>query len=100
MLATATIGASLLGYLSWWVTAIFLVREVAVTILRFAVIKKGVIPASKGGKLKTFFQNFGVGFYILPLPTVFNLPRDIFMAIAVYLTISTGVDYFRKALKK
>ena len=100
MLATATIGASLLGYLSWWVTAIFLIREVAVTILRFAVIKKGVIPASKGGKLKTFFQNFGVGFYILPLPTVLNLPRGIFMAIAVYLTISTGVDYFRKALRK
>ena len=100
MLATATVGASLLSYLSWWVTAIFLIREVAVTILRFAVIKKGVIPASKGGKLKTFFQNFGVGFYILPLPTALNLPRDIFMAIAVYLTISTGVDYFRKALKK
>ena len=100
MLATATVGASLLGYLSWWVTAIFLIREVAVTILRFAVIKKGVIPASNGGKLKTFFQNFGVGFYIFSLPTMLNLPRDIFMAIAVYLTISTGVDYFRKALKK
>jgi CDP-diacylglycerol--glycerol-3-phosphate 3-phosphatidyltransferase len=100
MLATATIGTSLLGYLSWWVTAIFLIREIAVTILRFAVIKKGVIPASKGGKLKTFFQNFGVGFYILPLPAELNLPRDIFMAIAIYLTISTGVDYFRKALKK
>ncbi len=38
MLATATIGASLLGYLSWWVTGIFLIREIAVTILRFAVI--------------------------------------------------------------
>jgi len=100
MLATATIGASLLGYLSWWVTGIFLIREIAVTILRFAVIKKGVIPASRGGKLKTFFQNFGVGFYILPLSAVLDLPRDIFMAIAIYLTISTGVDYFRKALKK
>ena len=100
MLATATIGASILGFLSWWVTAIFLIREIAVTILRFAVIKKGVIPASKGGKLKTFFQSFGVGFYILPLPTYLNLPRDIFMAIAIYLTISTGVAYFRNALKR
>lgn len=100
MLATASIGASILGMLSWWVTAIFLIREVAVTILRFAVIKKGVIPASKGAKVKTFFQSFGVGFYILPLPSYLNLPRDIFMAIAIYLTISTGVTYFRKALKK
>jgi CDP-diacylglycerol--glycerol-3-phosphate 3-phosphatidyltransferase len=100
MLATASIGASFLGMLSWWVTAIFLIREVAVTILRFAVIKKGVIPASKGAKVKTFFQSFGVGFYILPLPSYLNLPRDIFMAVAIYLTISTGVTYFRKALKK
>jgi CDP-diacylglycerol--glycerol-3-phosphate 3-phosphatidyltransferase len=36
----------------------------------------------------------------LPLPTALNLPRDIFMAVAIYLTISTGVDYFRKALKR
>ena len=100
MLATASIGASILGMLSWWVTAIFLIREVAVTILRFAVIKKGVIPASKGAKLKTFFQSFGVGFYILPLPSYLNIPRDLFMAVAIYLTISTGVDYFRKVFRK
>ena len=100
MLATACIGASLLGMLSWWVTAIFLIREIAVTILRFAVIKNGVIPASKGAKLKTFFQNFSVGLYILPLPSYLNLPRDLFTAVAVYLTIITGVDYFRKVFKK
>ena len=100
MLATASIGASLLGMLSWWVTAIFLIREIAVTILRFAVIKKGVIPASKGAKLKTFFQSFGVGFYILPLPSYLNIPRDLFMAVAIYLTITTGVDYFRKVFRK
>ena len=100
MLATASIGASVLGMLSWWVTAIFLIREVAVTILRFAVIKNGVIPASMGAKLKTFFQSFGVGFYILPLPSYLNIPRDLFMAVAIYLTITTGVDYFRKVLRK
>ena len=100
MLATASIGASILGMLSWWVTAIFLIREVAVTILRFAVIKNGVIPASKGAKLKTFFQSFGVGFYILPLPSYLNIPRDLFMAVAIYLTITTGVDYFRKVFRK
>ena len=100
MLATASISASLLGMLSWWVTAIFLIREIAVTILRFAVIKKGVIPASKGAKLKTFFQNFSVGFYILPLPSYLNIPRGLFTAVAVYLTITTGVDYFRKVFRK
>ena len=100
MLATAAIGSSLLGMMSWWITAALLIREVAVTVLRFAVIKNGVIPASKGAKRKTFFQSFGVGFYILPLPTWLHLPRDIFMAYAIYLTITTGIDYFRKALNK
>jgi CDP-diacylglycerol--glycerol-3-phosphate 3-phosphatidyltransferase len=100
MLATALIGTSILGLLSWWVTAILLFREIAVTLLRFAVIKKGVIPASKGAKRKTFFQSFGVGFYILPLPIWLHTPRDIFMAYAIYLTITTGLDYFRQVLKK
>jgi CDP-diacylglycerol--glycerol-3-phosphate 3-phosphatidyltransferase len=100
MLATAAIGLSILGLLSWWVTAILLFREIAVTVLRFAVIKDGVIAASKGAKLKTFFQSFGVGFYILPLPTWLHIPRDIFMAIAIYLTISTGMAYFKQVLKK
>ncbi len=100
MLATAAIGSSLLGMMSWWITAVLLIREVAVTLLRFAVIKNGVIPASKGAKRKTFFQSFGGGFYILPLPTWLPLPRDIFMAYAIYLTITTGIDYFRKALNK
>ena len=100
MLATAAIGTSIIGLLSWWVTAIFLIREIAVTILRFAVIKQGVIPARKGAKLKTFLQNFGVGFYILPLPTFLHLLRDIFMAAAILLTITTGIDYFKKVLKK
>lgn len=100
MLATATIISSSLGLLSWWITVIFLTREVLVTVLRIAVLKKGVIPASRGGKLKTFFQNFGVGFYILPLPTYLNLPRDIFMSIAILLTITTGIDYFKRAFAK
>ena len=100
MLATAAIGSSLLGMMSWWITAVLLIREVAVTLLRFAVIKNGVIPASKGAKRKTFFQSFGVGFYILPLPSWLHLPRDVFMAYAIYLTITTGIDYFRKALNK
>lgn len=100
MLATAAIGASILGLLSWWVTAILLFREVAVTVLRFTVIKDGVIPASKGAKLKTLFQSFGVGFYILPLPTWLHIPRDIFMAIAIYLTITTGLAYFKRVIKK
>jgi len=99
-IGAAMVGLSMQGKLWWWVTILILVREVSVTLLRLTVIKDGVIPASKGGKLKATFQGFGVGFYILPLPTWLHIPRDLFMAVAIYLTITTGYDYFKKVLKK
>jgi CDP-diacylglycerol--glycerol-3-phosphate 3-phosphatidyltransferase len=65
-IATALIGLSVLGKISWWITAIILIREVGVTVLRFVVIKREVISANRGGKIKSLLQNFSVGFYILP----------------------------------
>mgnify|MGYP003352981332 CR=1 FL=1 len=96
----ALISLNYLHRLFWWVTVIILVREISVTLLRLIVLKDGVIPASKGGKLKTFFQGFGIGFYILPLPQYLHLPRDLFMGIAVILTITSGYDYFKKVLMR
>jgi len=98
-IGTAMIGLSILGKLWWWVTIVILVREVAVTVLRLAVIRGGVIPASKGGKLKTLMQGFGVGFYILPLPSWLHIPRDIFMAATIVITLTTGFDYFKKVIQ-
>ena len=99
-IATALIGLSYLEKLPWWVTVIILSREVSVTVLRFAVLKREVISASKGGKFKTLIQNFSVGLYILPLPSSLFLPRDILLGIAIFLTLSTGFYYFRSALRK
>lgn len=99
-IGTAMVGLSMLHKLWWTVTIIILLREIGVTVLRLVVIKDGVIPASKGGKMKTLFQGFGIGFYILPLPSYLHLPRDIFMAIAVLLTITSGYDYFKKVLSR
>jgi len=99
-IATALIGLSILGKMPWWVTAIILIREIGVTILRFAVIKREVISANRGGKLKSLIQNFSVGFYILPLPTYLFLPRDILLGIAIALTVWKGIEYFRNVLVK
>ena len=99
-IATALIGLSILGKMPWWVTLLILVREIGVTILRFAVIKREVISANRGGKLKSLLQNFSVGFYILPLPESLYLPRDILLGIAIVLTIWTGLEYFRQAMKQ
>jgi CDP-diacylglycerol--glycerol-3-phosphate 3-phosphatidyltransferase len=97
-IGTAMIGLSIQGKLWWWVTIVILFREIAVTLLRLVVIRDGVIPASKGGKLKTMMQGFGIGFYILPLPSWLHLPRDIFMAATIAITLTTGFDYFKKVL--
>jgi CDP-diacylglycerol--glycerol-3-phosphate 3-phosphatidyltransferase len=95
---TALVGLSILGDLPWWVTAVVLVREVGVTLLRFWVIRHGVIPASRGGKLKTFLQSFAIGLYILPLTGWLATARGVLMAVAVIVTIVTGVDYVVRAL--
>jgi CDP-diacylglycerol--glycerol-3-phosphate 3-phosphatidyltransferase len=95
----ALVGLSLLGDLPWWVTVLVLAREVGVTMLRFWVIRHGVIPASRGGKLKTLLQGVAIGLYILPLTGFAASARAWLMAAAVVVTVVTGVDYVARALR-
>ncbi len=94
----ALIGLSLLDQLPWWVTVVVLSREVGVTALRFWVIRHGVIPASRGGKLKTLLQGLAIGFYVLPLSGIAATARAGVMTAAVAVTVVTGVDYVARAL--
>jgi CDP-diacylglycerol--glycerol-3-phosphate 3-phosphatidyltransferase len=96
LIGSAMISLSILDRFPWWITVVILFREIGITVFRLLVIRDGVIPASKGGKIKTLTQNFGVGFYILPLPDLLHPLRDSLMAIAVALTIWTGIDYIMK----
>jgi CDP-diacylglycerol--glycerol-3-phosphate 3-phosphatidyltransferase len=95
---TALVGLSALGLLPWWVTLVILVREIGVTLLRFWVIRHGVIPASRGGKLKTLVQSVAIGLYLLPLSGVPASLAAWTMGLAVLLTVVTGVDYVVRAL--
>ncbi|WP_448627433.1 CDP-diacylglycerol--glycerol-3-phosphate 3-phosphatidyltransferase [Geodermatophilus sp. URMC 64] len=95
---TALIGLSVLGLLPWWVTLAILVREVGVTLLRFWVIRHGVIAASRGGKAKTVLQALAIGLYILPLSGVLASARWWVMGVALVLTVITGLDYVYRAL--
>jgi CDP-diacylglycerol--glycerol-3-phosphate 3-phosphatidyltransferase len=95
---TALIGLSILGFLPWWVTGAILVREVGVTLLRFWVIRDGVIASSRGGKLKTVVQALAIGLYILPVTGLLASARWWVMAAALVLTLATGVDYVYRAL--
>ncbi|MGC4942790.1 CDP-diacylglycerol--glycerol-3-phosphate 3-phosphatidyltransferase [Kribbella sp. DT2] len=97
----AFIGLSVLGDLPWWVTIVVMVREWGVTALRFWVIRHGVMPASRGGKLKTVLQAIALGLYLLPWHSVavVHWIAVAFMAAAVIVTIVTGLDYVGRALR-
>ncbi len=96
LIGSAMISLAILDRFPWWIVAVIMVREIGITIFRLTVIRDGVIPASKGGKIKTLTQNFGVSFYILPLPELLYPARDALMGVAVLLTIWTGIDYIVK----
>jgi CDP-diacylglycerol---glycerol-3-phosphate 3-phosphatidyltransferase len=94
---SALVTLSVLGELPWWVTIVILVRELAVTGLRFWVIRRGVIAASRGGKIKTMLQVVAISLYILPGDIW--IERRIFMGAAVLVTVITGVDYTVRAVR-
>ncbi|MFD5473982.1 CDP-diacylglycerol--glycerol-3-phosphate 3-phosphatidyltransferase [Streptomyces sp. NPDC127105] len=98
IMGAALICLSGLGDLPWWVTGVVLGRELGITLLRFLVIRYGVIPASRGGKLKTLTQGVAVGMYVLALTGWLATLRFWVMAAAVVLTVVTGLDYVRQAI--
>lgn len=100
LIGAALIGLSMLADLPWWVTVLILVREVGVTLLRFAVLRRGVIPASWGGKLKTLVQAVAIGLFVLPLSGSWLVAASVVMAAAVVLTVITGVDYVASAIRE
>ncbi|MER7769831.1 CDP-diacylglycerol--glycerol-3-phosphate 3-phosphatidyltransferase [Kitasatospora sp. NPDC096140] len=99
IMGSALIGLSLLGDLPWWVTVVILARELGITLMRFWVIRYGVIPASRGGKLKTLTQGTAVGMYVLALTGWLATGRAVLMGLAVLLTVGTALDYVGQALR-
>jgi CDP-diacylglycerol---glycerol-3-phosphate 3-phosphatidyltransferase len=97
----ALVGLSVLGLLPWWVTVVIMGRELGITLLRFLVLRHGIIPASRGGKAKTLVQAIAIGLYLLPFDGValLDVLRWAVMAVAIALTVVTGVDYVFRALR-
>ena len=102
LIGSALVMLSVLGELPWWATVIILVREWGITALRFFVIRYGVIPASRGGKLKTVVQTAAIFLYLLPLggpaPWLVWVAFAVMMA-AVLITVWTGGEYVVEALR-
>lgn len=94
---------SLLGELWWWVTVLILVREWGITLLRLVVLKYGVMPASRGGKLKTVLQAGALLALLAPLGAVIGqwwpYVGWTLMGAALAVTLVTGIDYVVKAVQ-
>ena len=104
LIGGALVTLSILGELWWWVTIVIMVRELGITAFRFAVLSKSVIPASRGGKLKTVVQSVAIALYLFPLYTVVGewmlIVNAVVMAAAFALTVLTGIDYLVQAYRQ
>jgi CDP-diacylglycerol--glycerol-3-phosphate 3-phosphatidyltransferase len=102
LVGTALVLLSVLGDLWWWVTVIVLARELGITVMRFFLLRYLVLPASRGGKVKTVLQSVAIGVYLLPLghlPEPVTVLAGVLMAVAVAVTLVTGADYVRTAAR-
>ncbi len=103
LIGGALVALSMLGELWWWVTIVILVREFGITVFRLAVVRDRVIPASRGGKLKTIVQAVATSFYLVPvwllLGEWMHWFNAVLMGIAVVFTVVTGVEYLLKAVR-
>jgi len=95
----ALVGLSIIGELPWWITIVILVREWGITLLRFLILKYGVMAANRGGKLKTVTQSIAIVMYLLPLPSWLHVVGVVVMWVALILTVLTGLGYCWEAYR-
>ncbi|UVI34810.1 CDP-diacylglycerol--glycerol-3-phosphate 3-phosphatidyltransferase [Brevibacterium spongiae] len=109
LMAAALIGLAVIVELPWWVPVIILVRELGITVLRFFMIRIIVMPASRGGKIKTVLQTVAIGLFLLLYPLANVVPSVVtfillilawvIMTAAIVVTLVTGIDYCVQAAK-
>lgn len=81
-----------LGELPWWAVGVIVLREVAVTVQRLVLVRRGVVmPASPLGKLKTVTQVVAVTLYLLPSAS--PALADAALGVAVVVTVVSGLEY-------
>ncbi|CAN5394343.1 CDP-diacylglycerol--glycerol-3-phosphate 3-phosphatidyltransferase [soil metagenome] len=100
----ALVALSIMGELWWWVTIVILVREFGITIFRFIVIRRSVIPAVASGKLKTVLQAVAISLFLFPFWTFLGQwelwVAWVFMAAALALTVVSGIDFVIKYVQQ
>lgn len=103
LIGGALIALALVAELPWWVVVLILAREIGVTLFRLAVLSDRVIPASRGGKLKTVVQAVTLSSWLVPSwvllgDWVFTF-NWVLMGAVIVLTLATGLDYLWKGIR-
>jgi CDP-diacylglycerol--glycerol-3-phosphate 3-phosphatidyltransferase len=102
LIGGALVSLSILGQIDWWITIAILVRELGITAYRLIVVRKRVLAASTGGKVKTVLQAVAVGFYLSPLAALWQ-PVEwiqyIVLLAAVISTLASGLQYVGAEIK-
>lgn len=102
LIGGALVSLSILGQIDWWITIAILVRELGITAYRLIVVRKRVLAASTGGKVKTVLQAVAVGFYLSPLAALWK-PVEwiqyIVLLAAVISTLASGLQYVGAEIK-
>lgn len=102
LIGGALVSLSILGQIDWWITIAILVRELGITAYRLIVVRKRVLAASTGGKVKTVLQAVAVGFYLSPLAALWH-PVEwiqyIVLLAAVISTLASGLQYVGAEIK-
>jgi CDP-diacylglycerol---glycerol-3-phosphate 3-phosphatidyltransferase len=99
LVGAALVCLSVLGELPWWVTVVVLTREIGITLMRFVIIKHGVMPAGRGGKAKTATQILAIVLYLVPLPGAWHWAAVAVMGVAVLLTVASALEYVFQAIR-
>ncbi|MBX3097977.1 MAG: CDP-diacylglycerol--glycerol-3-phosphate 3-phosphatidyltransferase [Salinibacterium sp.] len=104
LIGGALVVLSILGDLPWWITIVILVREFGITIFRFAALSQRVIPASRGGKLKTVVQSVAISLFLVAPWTFLGSWAGwvswTLMIAALLLTVVTGIEYLWQAWRQ
>ena len=99
---------SINGRLWWWVTILIVVRELGITVMRFFMLRRAVMAASRGGKIKTTLQMVGLVGLLTPWSALFRSAGAadfmlraayVVVAAALIVTVVTGLDYVRQAVQ-
>lgn len=85
------------GELPWWAVVVIVLREMGVTMLRVAMMRRYdlVMPASWWGKSKTLSQVIAIGLFLMP--GVSDALELGVLYVAIALTLWSGIDYAFRA---